>query len=383
MNLIDKLKNLPDVSFINHDTLEDTMDQLKGWYEDAYFNEVGEKITLLNGDPEKLKLDAVGMLIHQVKEYIDFVGKQNLIKYATGAFLENITASLQIFRKEGTSSAATVRFQLSSPREEVYLIPAGTRCATEDDMYFTVIDNVEIEAGELYKDVKCACETVGIEGEGYLPGEINILVDALPYIESVQNIDTSAGGTDPESDDDLAERFLLAPSAFNAWGGEPYYVYHVKNCNRNIGDIVTDSPEPCITNISFIMNDGSLPDDTVIKTVQEYINNVCVREIGDVVTVKRPDSVEFEIDIKYFINESDRKNLLSIHDEVQKAVDEYIRWQTEKFGRDINPDMLLHFVMSAGAKRVVIKKPGYSVLTPGQIAVCQGSNCSYGGMEDD
>ena len=123
MNLIDKLKNLPDVSFINHDTLEDTMDQLKGWYEKAYFNEVGEKITLLNGDPEKLKLDAVGMLIHQVKEYIDFVGKQNLIKYATGAFLENITASLQIFRKEGTSSAATVRFQLSSPREEVYLIP--------------------------------------------------------------------------------------------------------------------------------------------------------------------------------------------------------------------------------------------------------------------
>lgn len=383
MNLIDKLKKLPDVSFINHDTLEETMDQLKGWYEEAYFNEVGEKITLLNGDPEKLKLDAVGMLIHQVKEYIDFVGKQNLIKYATGAFLENITASLQIFRNEGTPSVATVRFRLSSPRDEVYVIPAGTRCATEDDIYFTVADNCEIEAGGQYKDVKCFCETAGDVGNGYLPGEINILVDALPYIESVVNINTSVGGTDPESDDALAERFLLAPSVFNAWGGEPYYTYHIKTFNGDIGDIVTDSPEPCITNISFIMKNGSLPDDGLIEKAQEYISNVCVREIGDIVTVKRPDSMEFDIDIEYFINESDRKNLLPIHDKVQRAVDEYIRWQTEKFGRDINPDMLLHIIMNAGVKRVAVKKPEFAVLTPRQIAVCRSSNCSYGGMEDD
>lgn len=383
MNLIDKLKNLPDISFINNDTLEDTLEQLKGWYEDAYFNETGEMVSLEAGDPEKLKLDAVGMLVHQVKEYIDFVGKQNLLKYATGAFLENITASLQIFRKEGSASTVTIRFRLSSPREETYIIPAGTRCATEDDVYFSVLKNTEIPVGGQYVDAKCACETAGAEGDGYMPGEINILVDNLPYIESVQNVDTSAGGVDRESDDDLAERFLLAPSVFNAWGGEPYYTYHVKKCNGNIGDVVTVSPEPCIVNISFIMKDGSIPDDSEIEAVQKYLNDVCVREIGDIVTVKKPDSVGFEVDVEYFINESDRKNLLFIQNGVQDAIDEYARWQVEKFGRDINPDMLSYLIMKVGVKRLSIKKPEFTVLGPDQIAACDGIRYSYGGMEDD
>ena len=383
MNLIDKLKNLPDISFINNDTLEDTLNQLKGWYEDAYFNETGESISLEAGDPEKLKLDAVGMLVHQVKEYIDFVGKQNLLKYATGAFLENITASLQIFRKKGSASTVTVRFRLSSLREETYIIPAGIRCATEDDMYFSVLENTEIPAGEQYADVKCVCETIGKDGDEYMPGEVNILVDNLPYIESVQNIDTSTGGVDPESDDALAERYLLAPSAFNAWGGEPYYTYHVKNSNGNIGDVIATSPEPCITNISFIMKDGSIPNDSEVEAVQKYLNDVCIREVCDKVTVKKPDSVGFEIDIKYYINESDRKNLLSVQEGVRNAVKEYAIWQVEKFGRDINPDMLSYLIMKAGVKRLVINKPEFTVLDQDQIAVCDGINISYGGLEDD
>lgn len=383
MNLIDKLKNLPDISFINGDTLEDTLAQMKKWYEEAYYNETGDKRELDNGDVEKLKLDAVGMMIHQVKEYIDFVGKQNLVKYATGAFLENITASLQVFRRGGTPSMVTVRFYLSAPREEAYIIPKGTRCATEDDVFFETRETAEIAAGDLFADVACVCQTVGGEGDGYAPGEINILVDTLPYIESVQNINESSGGADPEDDDDLAERFLLAPSAFNAWGGDPYYVYHTKKSNANIGDVIALSPEPCITNISFILKDGSIPSDGDIEIAQKYLDDVCRREVGDVITVNKPDTVGFTVDFDYYINESDKEGILAIKDKVGEALEEYVRWQTEKFGRDINPDMLRLLVMGAGAKRIVVRNPAFQVLEQNQVAVCGDMKLLYGGMEDD
>ncbi len=383
MNLIDKLKRLPDVSFINGDTLEDTLAQMKQWYEEAYYNETGEKRELDNGDPEKLKLDAVGMMLHQLKEYIDFVGKQNLVKYATGAFLENITASLQVFREEGKPSVATVRFNLSVPRDEVYTIPKGTRCATEDDLFFETEETAEIAPGDLFADVPCVCQSAGEDGNGYTPGEINILTDPLPYIESVQNINESGGGADPEGDDELAERFLLTPSAFNAWGGDLYYTYHTKKSNGNIGDVICLSPEPCITDISFILKDGSLPGDSDIEITQKYMDAVCRREVGDVITVHKPDTVDFAVDFDYYINESEKEGVLAIKDKVEKALEEYVRWQTEKFGRDINPDMLRLLVMGAGAKRIVVREPAFEVLGQNQVAVCSGTNLSYGGMEVD
>ena len=49
-------------------------------------------------------------------------------------------------------------------------------------------------------DVEAECTAQGIEGNNFLPGQINILVDPLPYVESVANTTTTAGGTDLEDD---------------------------------------------------------------------------------------------------------------------------------------------------------------------------------------
>ena len=383
MSVIDQLKALPDISFIDNETLENVLVKLKTNYESKYEEITEDKLELSDADPDKLKLDSIGQILFQIMLYVDFVGKQNLIKYSTGAFLDVLSANLHVLRKPGKAATVTIRFHLSVAQESIYTIPEGTRCATEDDIFFQSLGNVEIPIGETYADVACICTTLGEEGNNYSPGQINTLVDLLPYIQSVCNVTASSGGEDEESDEDLAERFFYAPSALNGWGGEPYYAWYLREFSADIGDIVTSSPKPCYTDIAFILKDGSIPDENIIINAQKYLDEKCRRELGDIITVKQPDMQEFKIELEYFINESNRKNASKIRQDIELAIENYRVWQTEKFGRDINPAQLFYNVMKAGAKRLNIIEPEFQVVEEFKIPCCVTTKVIYGGIEND
>lgn len=57
-------------------------------------------------------------------------------------------------------------------------------------------------------------DEAGARSDSLPPGEIDILVDPIPYMKEVTNISESTGGTDVEGDDSLTRRIYLAPSAF-------------------------------------------------------------------------------------------------------------------------------------------------------------------------
>ena len=87
-----------------------------------------------------------------------------------------------------------------------------------------------------------------------------------------------------------------------------------------------------------------------------------------VVDVNRPNYVESEA-------------LLQSINKV--AVNAYVDWQ-RAIGRDINPDELRARIMAAGAKRIVVTAPVYTVVSGTKVAVLQGDAvASYGGLEDD
>lgn len=383
MSGIDSLKDLPDISFIDNITLAQCKEQMKTWWQDQYKRIHGKSYELSDLDTDKLLLDTCAMQYYQGLQYIDFVAKQNLLKYSTGKFLENFVADMRIFRSGGKKAKVTVRFQLSMEADAVYTIPAGTLCSSEDDVFFATIRDEEIQVGDSYIYIECECTEPGEVGNEYEEGEINSLVTPITLIENIWNINTSTGGTDPDDDDVLAEKRFLAPAGMNGWGGEPYYQFHMKNFNSAIGDIVAHSPKPCYTDITFIMRDGTLPTDEFIAEAQDYINNKCIREIGDVVRVNMPDTFLFSIDMTYFINESDRKNAVSIQENVQQAVLDYVKWQCGKFGRDINPDELSFLVKKAGAKRCQILTPVFTKVERAVIPAVDDIHVEYRGIEDD
>ena len=79
-----------------------------------------------------------------------------------------------------------------------------------------------------------------------------------------------------------------------------------------------------------------------------------IRPLTDRVTVKAPETVEYKVNVKYFVNQSDLKKVDTIKTAVNAAVDDYIQWQRSKIGRDINPSQLIQQMVQPYVPKIVI-----------------------------
>lgn len=380
--MIQELKNLPDVSFIGDVTLKDIEDSLVRDYEEKYFETTGEKIILARADPVTLLLYACAVQFYQGYKYIDKAGKMDLLKYAYGPYLDHIASMKGITREQAKPARVMVRFTLSEVRPNTIEIPQGTQ-VTDGSMYFETEQYAEIKPGSGYIDVECVCLVSGSDGNDLQPGEINTLVNPIPYVASVSNIEETAGGVDIEDDDSMKERVYIAPSSYSVAGPEDAYRYWVKTFNSGISDVLVQSDNPVDVIVEFIMSDGELPTTGLIQGLQLYLQNKQIRPLTDKVTVKAPDTVDYKLDVRYYINTSDLKRADTIKANVTASVEQYIVWQRSKIGRDINPSQLIQMMVSAGAKRVEVKLPVFQVVGAANVAKLVSQTVTYGGIEDD
>lgn len=307
----------------------------------------------------------------------------NLLKYSYGDFLRNLAAFKNVTELAPKAATVNVKWKLAEARTVVTPIPEGTRVTADFEIFFETTEYNEIPIGETEIVLQMTCTTTGTSGNGFAPGEIIEQVDPLAFIDSITNIDTSTGGTDEESDQSVAERTYLAPSAYSTAGPDDAYIYHAKNYDSAIGDVVPSSPTPGVVDIRFMMADGSIPDAATIAGLEEYLQPRGKRPLTDYLQVGAPEVVSYDITATYYINKSDRANAEAIQDGADQAVEDYKAWQNTKIGRDINPDELRSYMKSAGVKRIEITAPTFTVLTDQQIAQCGTVTVTYGGLEDD
>ena len=384
--MIKEIESLPDVSFIDNLQLEDVELQMIKDYQDRYKEITGEDVVLSRADPDALILYACAIQIFQELLYVDRAGKQDLLKYSYGAYLDNLAAMKGIAREPAKAAKAKIRFTLSGLRTEPVSIAAGTR-VTDGEVYFETLNYAEILAGEENVDVLCQCLTEGKTGNNLPVGTIRVLVDPIPYVATVANTEITSGGTDIEDDDSLRERVYIAPSKYSVAGPESAYEYWVKTFNSSISDVLVHSEDigsaPYTVQIEFIMAGGELPNESMIMGLQDFLYNEQIRPLTDKVIVKAPNTVGYKIDVKYFVNRSDSGKASTIQAEVGAAIDEFISWQRSKIGRDINPSRLVQMMVAAGAKRVEVTYPIFQTIGKSNIAKLISKNVSYGGIEDD
>ena len=381
--MIKEIANLPDVSVIDGITLSAIQAKMVALYREKYRQINGKDITLRAGEPEALKIYAVSVILFQLYEIVEKAGRMDLLKYAYGAFLDHLGAVRGVTRLPSYPAKTVVRFTLSAAQPNAITIPAGTRVSDGDLLYFATDGAAEIPIGEMYADIPCTCLEDGSGGNGVMPGGINNLVDLLPYIESVANTETTAGGADVESDDDLAERIYLAPGGYSVAGPEGAYVYHTRSFSSAVGDVEVTSPSPCEVVVRFLLSDLTLPTDALIAEIAEHLSGKTIRPLTDHVTVLAPTGQEFDVAMTYYINRSDLDKAVSIQSEVAKAIEDYISWQTGTIGRDINPSVLTEMVVAAGAKRVEVTSPVFTPVPAGTVPRAGSVNVTYGGVEDD
>lgn len=368
--MIEELKNLPDISFIENMDVENVQTFLISEFESKYAELAGlDSYSLPKASIYRIILNANAALIYQALQYIDRAGKSNMLKDTYGEYLDNLATLKGVTRNPAQPATVTVRFNLESARGSATAIPSGTRVSSGGDVLFATSEYTEIPPGEIFKDVKAKCLTNGITGNDFAIGEINVLVDPVLYINSVINITKPEGGADTENDDSLKKRVFYAPSAYSSAGSLASYLYWVQSYSNNIIDVnISTEEESATVDIRVLLENGKLPDRNFLNNLLEYISTDDKKPLTDLIRVSAPSPVEYGIDFTYYINQSDRQQALMIQNAVTQAVEKYKKWQNEKIGRDVNPDKLREFVMSAGAKRVEIAKPLYCVLSNNQVA---------------
>lgn len=377
------ITDAPDVSFIDSRTADDVLAEMVAAYELYMTEETGETYTLPRVSAMRMVICATAAQIYQAMQYIDRAGKQAMLKYSYNSYLDNLGLLKGVSRLQASAAITTLRFTASAVRSSAIAIPQGTRATTADGVYFATDDYAEVPAGALYVDVGATCTIAGADGNDIAIGEIAAIVDPIGYIAGVENTTKSEGGAEIESDTDLAERIYLAPSAYSTAGPEGGYVYHAKQFNVSVGDVVATSDQEAGTvNIAFLLDDGSNPETEMIEGLQEYLRDNNIRPMTDLVTVSAPTEVEYTIHLTYYICKSDSARAVSIQTAVAVAIEAYKTWQ-RAIGQDVNPSKLMEYVMAAGTKRAVITAPVHTVVQSTAVSKLVSATVSYGGLEDD
>ncbi|MDR7867603.1 MAG: baseplate J/gp47 family protein [Sporomusaceae bacterium] len=370
-----EFKNLPQITFAERSA---------GVTEAALIAKYEEKTkkTLYPGDPVRLLLEAVAFMFAQVRNEIDYTGKQNLLAYAVGDNEDHLGVLVGTDRLPAAAATATLRFTLSAAQAGAVIIPAGTRATPGDNLLFATTATATIPAGQTYVDAEATCIETGAKGNDYAPGQINKIVDPIQWVASVTNTTTSEGGADIESDDAYRQRIRLAPESFSTAGPGGAYEYHAKKASALIVDVSVISPDPGEVEIRPLLAGGEIPGQEVLDAVTAACNDKSVRPLTDLVSVLAPTVVSYDVDATYWIDSDNSTVAATIQAAVEQAVADWVLWQKSKLGRDINPSELNRRMVNAGGKRVLIASPAYTALLKSQVAVAGTVAASFGGFED-
>ena len=383
-NEIQKLYDLPEISFVEGITYEGILNEMVADFEAKYLEETGRKIVLRPGDKEHIHLRVEAGQYFQMYQQLDYAAKMNLLKYSKGDFLKHLGAFKKTFIQEPRAAVVKVRFTLSEIRKDVIYIPEGTRVTAGDGVYFATDEYAEVAAGEKYADVSCTCESAGEIGNDYVPGALEIIVDPVPYVESVVNTTKSEGGSGEESEESFRERIFLAPSSYSVAGPADAYEYWVKQYNSAaIEDVKIYEPVEAVVDIRILLQGGALPSETFCSGCLQYLKDNPIIPLTDNNYVLPPDVVKYDLKATYYIARSDINNVKSIQESIEGAKDTYLNWQRTKIGRDLNPDALIEFVRAAGGKRCGIGSPVFTVIPETSVAQEKTVEFVYGGIEDD
>jgi phage-related baseplate assembly protein len=339
--------------------------------------------TLYDGDERRIFLNQETQVIVALKNDINETGKQNLLRYASGTLLDDIGDRTETTRLLAGKSKTTLRFTLSVAQARNLVIPKGARVTPDGVLYFMTVDTLIILSGQLYGDVTAESTEGGSKYNNLAPGQIKIMVDQIPFVASVTNLDTSSGGSDDESDDNYRGRIREAPGKFSPAGAEEGYVYWAKTANPDLQDISVSSPTPGQIKIIALMKNGQLPSQAVLDSILAACNDRKRRPLTDFVTAAAPGTIIYNIDFTYYISQDRASEVQTIRNKIELSggiVDQYKLWQNTKLGRPVNPDYLRQLLLSAGAFRITLSSPVFTEVSSDKIASVGIVTINYGGL---
>lgn len=365
-----KITDLPDVDFVDLD-IDKLLQKSILDYEEAYFLQYGVRKKLYPGDPIRIFLYTQALREYQLRVLINDGIKSNLIKFSKGDKLKNLVAITRTFALEAKPAKATQKFILDPLRPQGVKIEKGTLLTPGNGVFFMTSNDLACEADEIIGEI--ICTEAGTIGNGFVVGQIDSLVRGISWIKSTHNITVSFGGEEAESDENLKERAILAPREASVAGHEETYISVMKKYSAQIADVKVSCEESPFVDILILLKNGNLPDDAFIASAQEYISDKRRRPLTDRPIVKKPKSIEYDINTTVYLSKVSDESKQAI----SEGIEEYKVWQQSKIGRTINPSELILILRNKGAINVIVNSPNQQILNADEIAVCRSVDVTF------
>lgn len=362
----------------------------------AYFKKNGQEIekeqvriveeligeTLFEGDERRALIKAQSYGFALLGQYIDHKARNNFLKTCTEETVNDFGDFKKIERQKTEKALTTFKFKRQGNLNNAQAIAKGTRVGV-GSIVFQTTETKEFILGSTEVLVNGECLEAGTIGNGFLPGQINALIDIDPYITGAENVTTSNGGSDYEDIEIYKQKIREAPEGYSVAGPEGAYKFFAKKADSNISDVHIDSPSPCIVDIYVLMKGGVLPSQEILQKVELFCSDKTIRPLNDLVRAKEPQSIEYSIDLSFYIPRSLETLANSIKTRVNEEIQNFILETKERLGRDVNPDDLIVKLKNAGCKRAVINSPSFISVNNTESARGLITNVRFAGVEDD
>lgn len=224
--------------------------------------------------------------------------RQNMVRFASGAMLEYLGELVSVKRLPASAAACTIQFNIVPGHNPVQL-PAGVRVQSIDGSAIFITSNaVDIPIGINSVTVTALCQTPGEVGNDYDAGKISIILDPQPFVTNCTNTDTTNGGSDAETDEQLRSRIQLAPASFSVAGPTDAYKFFAKSAHPTIVDVACITTNPGEVTLYPLCQGGTLPSSEILAAVLAICDDEKVRPQNDTVLVDEPTVSEYAINIQ-------------------------------------------------------------------------------------
>jgi phage-related baseplate assembly protein len=336
--------------------------------------------TLQPAQVERLLINLYAYRESLVRNAIQYAAQQNLLAFAIFPMLDYLGELVGVTRLVAQSATSILEFTLSIALTVPISIPQGTLAGTSDGQYSFATDSVlVIPAGALSGSVSASAVQPGAGANGYLPGQVSVLLNPSAIIASVSNTVITAGGSAPETDDHLRTRIQAAPNQFSVAGPAGAYRFFALGVDPSIMDAQVVSPAPGQINVYILTgpvtvqpqaapNLAGIAGAPLLSRVEAALSGDSVRPLTDTVNVLAVTEVDYEITaVVTLYSDADPVATMAA---ANTAAVQYTLGLAAKIQRDIVPSQVIAALSVAGVYEITLTAPSYVQLSAGQWANC-------------
>jgi len=310
----------------------------------AYYEFTTGKV-IAESDPERLIINMFAYREVVNRNADNDAAKQMLVRFSRYPVLDYLGQLVGVTRLPAAKAVCTLEFTLVTGHGAV-IVPQGTRVSSEDGaVVFETTDDIIGTIGVDVFEVSATAQTGGTYGNGYIPGKISALIDSLAFVDTVENVDVTSGGSNEEIDEQLRDRIVLAPSSFSVAGPTDAYKFFAFSANSAIIDVEVTNPIPGVVYIYPLTDTVPTPQSILDEVLAACSGDKKVPLLDEVVVIA-PTPINYSIVIDLTLY-NDTDPVLATQS-ITEALTAYSKEKAGKMGIDIIRNQIISLAVPDG-----------------------------------